>query len=192
MNRLHRLNRLTSNGFNFDNDRYFDEKTQPVTTIQFNLSIDHGQRFLLFHLQAALGQFKSQTGFICRLQTCPEPGEGKPGSRTRCTSIAAPIMLSVIWFRLSPSTSALSAFSAVNTYLFIIGIAKLVLRSLAQNKFCYSALALFNLASALSAGPSPDFTGQQARLRTIVSSTSQSRPVPLSGPGNCTGSSRCT
>jgi len=41
----------------------------------------------------------------------------RPGLRVRCTSIAVPVMLSVIWSRFSRSViSALSAFSAVNKY----------------------------------------------------------------------------
>jgi len=43
-------------GLNLDNDRFFDERIQAVATIQLDLPIDHGQGFLLFHLQATLGQ----------------------------------------------------------------------------------------------------------------------------------------
>ena len=56
------------NSFHLDNDCFFDQKVQPVTTIQLDPSVDHGQGVLLFHLQAALDQLKSQAGFICRLQ----------------------------------------------------------------------------------------------------------------------------
>ncbi len=56
------------NRHHLNNDRFFDEKIQAIATIQLDLPIDHGQEFLLFHLQAALGQFKSQTGFIYQLQ----------------------------------------------------------------------------------------------------------------------------
>ena len=65
---------------NLDNDRLFDENIEPITRIEHNLSIDHRQGFLAFHLQAACGPFKSQTGLIRRLQ------EARPQSAVHLNS----------------------------------------------------------------------------------------------------------
>ncbi len=100
----------TINGLNRDNDRFFNEKIQAAATIQIDPPIDYGQGFLLFHLQAALGQFKSQTGFLRRLQ------KARPQSAVHFnsgTDNALRDLVKIFRFVIS----ALSAFSTVNKYL---------------------------------------------------------------------------